>query len=335
MWLLSCILFFLCPVKYQTSLAENYLSNLVEAFFIGIFVSIFFYVRGGNEKYVRCLTIDQVLTKKEPALAKHNPSAAATFFLGCEWNPRILGVDVKMILYAIGAIMLQLNLLSFWAYDKLHRNGNSSNAIIAYLLMFSWFIAEYMYFENVHLYTYDLFAEKIGFKLCWGCLFFYPFFYCIGGTVISWLHFEKDLPNSLFAISTSLHTAGWIITRGANLQKYYFRVNPNLKLFSFGLLVVTQECVPGTHLLCSGWWGVAKHFNYFGEILQGFAVTLPCVYIAGLSEYSLVALAYPIYYCILFVTRQIDDDGVCKIKYGEKWDEYCKIVKYRIIPGIY
>jgi hypothetical protein len=23
-------------------------------------------------------------------------------------------------------------------------------------------------------------CEKLGFKLCWGCLLFYPFFYCIG-----------------------------------------------------------------------------------------------------------------------------------------------------------
>ena len=46
--------------------------------------------------------------------------------------------------------------------------------------MLSFFVVEYLYHEHVHLYTYDLFAEKLGFKLIWGCLCFYPFFYPIG-----------------------------------------------------------------------------------------------------------------------------------------------------------
>ncbi len=52
--------------------------------------------------------------------------------------------------------------------------------MITYVLIFSWFIGEYLYFEKVHLFTYDIFAEKIGFKLVWGCLVFYPCFYTIG-----------------------------------------------------------------------------------------------------------------------------------------------------------
>ena len=33
---------------------------------------------------------------------------------------------------------------------------------------------------QVHLYTYDLFRERVGGKLTWGCLCFYPWFYPIG-----------------------------------------------------------------------------------------------------------------------------------------------------------
>ena len=31
-------------------------------------------------------------------------------------------------------------------------------------------MAEYLNFEQVHLYTYDIMAERVGFKLGWGCL---------------------------------------------------------------------------------------------------------------------------------------------------------------------
>ena len=46
--------------------------------------------------------------------------------------------------------------------------------------MFTWFLVEYLYYENVHAFTYDIFRERIGFTLTWGCFVFYPFFYCIG-----------------------------------------------------------------------------------------------------------------------------------------------------------
>jgi len=44
---------------------------------------------------------------------------------------------------------------------------------------------------------------------------------------------------------------------------------------------------------------------------------------------------YPLYYIILLLTRQRDDDKRCTLKYGELWKEYKKKVPYRIIPFIY
>ena len=51
---------------------------------------------------------------------------------------------------------------------------------------------EYLNFEEVHLYTYDFMAEKVGFKLGWGCLTFYPFFYAVG----LWSQVEKPNPHT-------------------------------------------------------------------------------------------------------------------------------------------
>lgn len=84
---------------------------------------------------------------------------------------------------------------------------------------------EYIYFENVHLFTYDLFAEKLGFKLIWGCLLFYPFFYPIGvwALVNPKPHYGDIGPASATLIAL-LFFFGWFLTRGANLQKYYFKV---------------------------------------------------------------------------------------------------------------
>ena len=89
---------------------------------------------------------------------------------------------LHQFLYAAGAIHLQINNLSFLHYERsLSGNQVNSLALLTYCALFTWFIVEYLLLEVVHLYTYDLFAEKIGFKLVWGCLFFYPFFYTLNG----------------------------------------------------------------------------------------------------------------------------------------------------------
>ena len=199
----------------------------------------------------------------------------------------------------------------------------------------------------VHLYTYDLFAEKMGFKLSWGCLVFYPFFYAIGVHAIVRSDPSIDISSTTAAVILSIFFIGWIFTRGANMQKFYYRTQPQHKTFLFGL--VPQKTVPGTSILCSGWWGVSRHFNYCGEIVQGVALALPgflmVLYSPSLVDMTNFPFAsfyfllqpwlYPLYYLALFIPRQADDDEVCKRKYGQKWDEYTRLVPYRIFPGLY
>lgn len=90
-------------------------------------------------------------------------------------------------------------------------------AITLYSLLFTFFLVEYCSFERVHLYTYDLFAERIGIKLAWGCLVFYPFFYTIG--VWPMVDSNKDINLMTAILTTITFFSGWVFTRGANLQK--------------------------------------------------------------------------------------------------------------------
>lgn len=42
-----------------------------------------------------------------------------------------------------------------------------------------------------------------------------------------------------------------------------------------------------------------------------------------------------IYFIILLVHRNSRDMSDCRRKYGSAWDEYCRTVRYRIIPRVY
>jgi len=268
MLLVFVTLFFtIFPLNCQIFFYTHFFCNFFfSANILGITCSLYFFLQPGEEKYARCVTVDQLKSKKFPPLAHASPNALETFFLGRRWNPRIIGVDVKMLLYAIGAIQLQLNIFSFVISQREKWGGKVSVALTVYTVLFTWFLAEYMLGEYVHLYTYDLFAEKIGFKLVWGCLTFYPFFYCIGGYYLVSVPVDVDISILEALCISALFFTGWGITRGANMQKFMYRTRPDDKTFLFG--IVEQKVVPGSRILCSGWWGVSRHFNYFGEIIQ-------------------------------------------------------------------
>ena len=68
-----------------------------------------------------------------------------------------------------------------------------------------------------------------------------------------------------------------------------------------------------------------------GELLFALSVGLSFGHFG--VAWSWAYLAFAIW---LFTTRQRADDVACAEKYGqEKWAEYQKKVRYRIIPGIY
>jgi delta14-sterol reductase len=235
-------------------------------------------------------------------------------------------VDAKMFLYLVGAVMLALNVLSFTAHHLAVFGPAASPGVLLNAALSLWFVTEYLIFENVHLYTYDIFAERVGFKLVWGCFAFYPFFYAIG------LWAATDLPNPgtplfLLVLCVILFFAGWTLTRGANMQKYIFKTRPERAFLG----IQPRALSDGRQtLLCSGFWGVARHVNYLGEILQAVAVTL----VLGMPGLWLAWL-YPLYYVALLFPRERADERRCSAKYGGLWAEYERKVPRRIVPGIY
>ena len=119
-----------------------------------------------------------------------------------------------MFLYLAGATLLELNLLAFASHHFLTYPDDPSPGIVLYVALFSWFVCDYVVFERVHLYTYDLFAERLGFKLVWGCLSWYPYFYVVGLWSVADLA-NPQSPAWLLAVAVLVFLAGWPLSRGA------------------------------------------------------------------------------------------------------------------------
>jgi len=253
----------------------------------------------------------------------------ADLYFGRSMNRQFLSgrVDAKMFLYLIGAVMLALNLLSFLAHHILAFGWSSSTGVLLYSILFFWFVVDYLVFERVHLYTYDIFAERVGFKLGWGCCTFYPYFYAVGLWAAAGLP-DPGRPAWLLVVFALVFFAGWTLARGANMQKYYFKTEPERVFLG---LITPHALSDGTHtLLDSGFWSVSRHVNYLGEILMATGLTLvlgrPGLWAAWL---------YPLYYVVLLVPRERADERRCAKKYGALWEQYVRRVPRRIVPWLY
>jgi hypothetical protein len=250
------------------------------------------------------------------------------FFRGRLENPQLWGgrIDAKMWLYLTGAVMLELNVLSFSAHHHMVFGAQAYPGFYLSAALLSFFVVDYLIFEEVHLYTYDFFAERVGFKLGWGCMAFYPYFYAVP------LWSTADLPptqtnNYLLVLFGMVFFGSWFLSRGANLQKYYFKKDPG-QVF---LGIATKTLTDGKRtILVSGFWRLSRHINYLGEVGMAVGIVL-CTGHPGI----IWSWLYPLYYAALLTTRQLDDNKRCALKYGALWSEYEKAVPYRIIPFIY
>ena len=240
--------------------------------------------------------------------------------------------DVKMYFYVVGGTMFSLNALSGAVYHYERFGADSNPGVFLYAAFFTFYILDYFVFERVQLYTYDLIHEGLGFKLFWGGLIVYGWLFILplwGMAAHPDPGFSPAWTNVWLIGTTALFLFGWGISRGANLQKYTFKRWPERKFL--GLMEPRYIEAGERRILCSGLWGVARHFNYMGEGFLALSIALVFGYPGNPWAWTYFAFIVS-----MFVWRQVVDDRQCAEKYGpEKWAEYRARVKYRIVPGVY
>ncbi len=288
------------------------------------------YALAGGTALALILSMLAVFT--QPRGAVKNPIAALWFGRAQELSFFKNRFDVKMYLYVVGGTMLALNALSGAAYHHDLFGADANPGVYMYAAFFTFYIFDYFIFERVQLYTYDLIHEKLGFMLIWGGLVVYGWLFILPlwgmaaypdpGFSTAWTY--------VWLIGTAaLFLVGWSIGRGANLQKYTFKRWPDRKFLGF---IEPKYIQAGDRkILCSGLWGAARHFNYFGEGLLALSVALAFGHFGVLWAWT-----YMIFVVTFFTFRQHGDEKHCAEKYGpEKWEEYKARVPYRILPGVY
>jgi protein-S-isoprenylcysteine O-methyltransferase Ste14 len=257
--------------------------------------------------------------------AASSGAALHDFVAGVALNPRLGRFDLKFFCEGRpGLILWALFNLSFAAaqWERHRRVTVPMLLVVGFQLLY---VADAFVHEAAMLTTWDIKRERFGWMLAWGNLVWVPFVYSLQA------HYLVDHVHEIGVWATialvSLDLAGYAIFRSANLQKHRFRENPEAPVW--GRRPVVLGAAHGARLLASGWWGLARHVNYLGDLLMGLAWCLPTGFRHPLPYF------YAGFLAVLLVHRERRDHAVCLAKYGQDWAEYCQRVPWRIIPGIY
>jgi Delta14-sterol reductase len=247
------------------------------------------------------------------------------FYLGAILNPRIGRHDVKFFFESRVGMGSWGALAILMPAAELQAHGSLSTAMLVVSICQLVYIFDFFVFESNLLSTLDIIEENLGFMLWFAFLAWIPFNFTLQQQYV--LAAGPELSTVAAAAIVVLNFAGYYVFRDANLQKLRFRRDPSLPIW--GRPPVAMDTARGTKLLLSGWWGLARHANYFGDLTTALAWCLAC----GFG--SVVPYFYFIYFAALLLNRERRDHAMCKRKYGADWDRYCEKVPYRIVPFVY
>ncbi|KAI0016967.1 putative C-14 sterol reductase [Xylariomycetidae sp. FL0641] len=342
-----------------TYITDNYAQLLTANILISVALSVFLYARsfGVDTRYPNA-------DLRELAAGGHTGNVVYDFYMGRELNPRatlpLFGeVDLKTWCEVRPGLTGWLLLDLAFVAQQYRRYGYVADSIAFTAAVQAFYVLDGQYHEAGILTMIDITTDGFGYMLAFGDLAWVPFLYSTQCRYLA--AYPTALGWSGIAGVAALCALGLYIFRAANTQKNRFRTepaHPNVAGLSY---IQTRR---GTRLLTAGWWGLARHVNYFGDWLQAAPFSLPTG-VAGyviLSEGSTVAddagarvmrdgrvvvqgeargwgifftYFYVLYFAVLLIHRERRDDAMCAEKYGEDWNRYKKAVKWRILPCVY
>jgi len=264
------------------------------------------------------------------------------YLWGTELYPRILGLDLKRFINCrFSMTYWQLAGLSF-CYRSYTLHGDTMDwglffsALSQYVYLFKFFLWEMGYMRSI-----DIIVDRAGFEIQWGCLVWVPSVYTLHSRFL--VQYPSTLSFGAAAALFVLSITGVVLNYLADRERDVFRAtNGDCKVWGQTPKFIKAEytiidrktglkSTKTSLLLASGFWGVARHFQYFFELMAAWSWCL----LANPFQNGIIPLFYAAFLTSLLIDRAKRDSNKCHLKYGKYYEEYCKLVPYKILPGVY
>lgn len=324
---------------YPTWIVDHWIAVFFAANVIGYTLTLFAYFKA----------------KIFPTYPEDNKETAYSWYdiiMGIELNPRLFGFDLKLFFNGRPGIIGWSILNLCFMIAQYERFGTVTNAMMLLNVLQGIYILDFFWYESWYLKTIDIAHEHFGFYLAWGDCVWLPFMYTLQGCYLA--HHPIVLRPFVATLIFGVGMLGYALFRLTNNQKVFFRdmmalrdkitdtaVEKQIFMHCFWIwnkpasymtcrYKTTDGKIRTSYLLTSGFWGLARHMNYVGDIILSTTWCMCC----GLTH--LLPYFYMFYIIALLVTRTFRDETRCRGKYGKKtWDKYCSRVPYRFIPYVY
>lgn len=255
------------------------------------------------------------------------------FFQGVELHPRLCGLNVKQLLNCRVSMMGWSVAMLCFAQTQYDRNQLSSGIVVLAALHFLY-LAKFFWWEPGYFASIDIIHDRCGYYIIWGVLCWVPSVYCAPGFVLvahptAW---SDVYTAGVFATGVAALVINYIadyqrqLTRATNGTCLVWGRKPDVIVAEYTTSCGTKRT---SLLLCSGFWGLSRHFNYIPELTLAFMWSWP------INSQLAMPWVYWLFLFFLLVDRASRDDEKCREKYGKHWAEYCRRVPYKMVPYIY
>lgn len=255
------------------------------------------------------------------------------FYWGTELYPRVFGIDVKVFTNCRFGMTVWALLVCIHGLKSFELYGFVDSMFVSVALQLIY-ITKFFWWEGGYMSTIDIMVDRAGYYICWGCLVFVPNFYASVSMYLVNHPVRLGVTWSLLILLAGILCIA--VNYLADLQKQEVRgtggeclvwgKKPNIIRAKYQLENGKEK---ESILLASGWWGLARHFNYLAEIMLAFCWTIPAMFV------NVMPYSYVIFLTFLLIHRSYRDDDKCGDKYGSFWIEYCQKVPHRIVPLLF
>lgn len=325
-WFLSHAIFFYAAIRYNlfspTIIYDNWGSILIAANVYAWILAGFVYAKAH-------------LFPSHPADRKFSGSWLYDFYMGVEFNPRLGKLwDFKLFHNGRPGIIGWTLINASFAAAQLRKHEVITNSMALVNVLQAVYVLDFFIHEEWYLRTIDIAHDHFGYMLAFGDSVWLPFMYTLQARYLV----ENPVVLSQFQVWSifALGLGGYLIFRLANNQKDLARrTRGKCTIWSrpAQYIVAKYKSADGKEhesiLLTSGFWGLARHFNYLGDLMLSSAFCLTC------GTQSILPYFYIIFMGILLMHRIYRDQDRCQGKYGAYYEEYCKRVPYKLIPYVF
>ncbi|EMD93181.1 hypothetical protein COCC4DRAFT_151050 [Bipolaris maydis ATCC 48331] len=206
-------------------------------------------------------------------------------------------------------------------FDWKHFNASRTGGILLWTLMSNWFLE-----------TLDGSHERFSFYSIYGFAGMMPHLWTLQSQYLA-IH-PVSLSKAKVVMTVIFFVIGWAGRHFVDQQKSVVKATNGYCTIWWNKPRIirtkyTTSDGKSHEVVILGFWGIARHLNYVGSVIYTWASCFAC------GTDSFFPYAEAVVMTLMCIHRCHRDEARCQEKYGKAWDEYCREVPWRMVPGLY